>query len=73
MLRKKIGLIFIYNFILVEIDWLNSYLKARRQKVVIRNHSSVYCEISAGVPQSSVLGLLLFIIYGLDDKPYQMP
>ena len=45
------------------INWLNSYLKARRQKVVIRNHSSVYCEISAGAPQSSVLGLLLFIIY----------
>jgi hypothetical protein len=45
------------------INSLNSYLKARRPKVVIRNHSSVYCEISAGVPQCSVLGLLLFIIY----------
>ena len=33
------------------INWFKSYLKARRQKVVIRNNSSAYCEISAGVPQ----------------------
>ena len=45
------------------IDWFSSYLKARRQKVVIKNNSSAYCEISAGVPQASVLGPLLFIIY----------
>ena len=44
------------------INWLNSYLRARRQKVVIKNNSSEYCEISAGVPQRSVLGALLFII-----------
>jgi hypothetical protein len=25
------------------INWLNSYLKARRQKVVIKNNSSGYC------------------------------
>ena len=45
------------------INWLNSYLRARQQKVVIKNNSSAYCEISAGVPQRSVLGALLFIIY----------
>ena len=45
------------------INWLKSYLKARRQIVVIRNNSSAYCEISAGGPQGSVLEPLLFIIY----------
>jgi hypothetical protein len=39
------------------INWFNSYFKARRQKVVIKNNSSSYCEISAGVPQGSVFGL----------------
>ena len=44
------------------INWFNSYLKSRRQKVVIKNNSA-YCELSAGVPQGSVLDPLLFIIY----------
>jgi hypothetical protein len=39
------------------INWFNSYLKARRQKVVIKNNSSAYCEKSAGVPQGSVQSL----------------
>jgi hypothetical protein len=40
------------------IDWFSSYLKVRRQKVVIKNNSSAYCEISAADKAS-----LLFIIY----------
>ena len=32
------------------IYWFSSYLKGRRQKVVIKLKSSAYCEISAGVP-----------------------
>ena len=45
------------------VDWSSSYLKDRRQKVVIKNNSSTYCEIFAGDPQGSVLDPLLFIIY----------
>jgi hypothetical protein len=44
-------------------NWFKSYLKVKLQKVVIKNNSSAYCEISAGVPQLSVLVPLLFIIY----------
>ena len=39
------------------VDWFSSYLKDRRQQVVIKNNSSTYCEISAGIPQGSILGL----------------
>jgi hypothetical protein len=45
------------------IDWFSSYSNGRLQKVVIKNNSSAYCEISAGVPQISVLNPLLFIFY----------
>jgi hypothetical protein len=45
------------------INWFNSFSKSQTTKVVIKNNSSANCEISAGVPQRSVLGALLFIIY----------
>jgi hypothetical protein len=45
------------------INWLKSYLKARRQKVAIKNNSSAYCEISAGVPQALSLASLIYYLY----------
>ena len=44
-------------------DWFISYLKGRRQFVVIENETSSTQEILTGVPQGSVLGPLLFLIY----------
>ena len=38
------------------IDWISSYLKGREQQV-IKKYSSAYCEMSAGIPQGSILGL----------------
>ena len=45
------------------LHWFENYLCDRKQKVVMNNSSSAICRISAGVPQGSVLGPLLFIIY----------
>ena len=44
-------------------DWFISYLKGRRQFVVIENETSSTQEILTGVPQGSILGPLLFLIY----------
>ena len=48
--------------------WFSSYLQDRQQRVVIHNSSSSLCNVSAGVPQGSVLEPsvlepLLFILY----------
>ena len=45
------------------LSWFKNYLHEGKQKVVIRDSSSSLSNVSAGVPQGSVLGPLLFLIY----------
>ena len=44
-------------------DWFRSYLNGRQQYVSIHNKNSTKMDIKYGVPQGSILGPLLFIIY----------
>jgi hypothetical protein len=43
--------------------WLKSYLSRRKQRVVIKDATPSTGELKAGVPQGSVLGPLLFLIF----------
>ena len=45
------------------LEWFKSYLEIRKQYVNINGKSSKFIDITFGVPQSSVLGLLIFLIY----------
>ena len=44
-------------------DILENYLSNRQQRVLLNGQSSDWLDINAGVPQGSVLGPLLFLIY----------
>ena len=47
----------------VTLEWFKSYLTDRRQYVKIRNSKSEESPLLFGVPQGSVLGPLLFLVY----------
>ena len=57
------------------VNWVNSYLSDRQQKVRLGNTKSSLVHVSSGVPQGSVLGPVLFSLYmssyaPSDDKVY---
>ena len=45
------------------VKWFSSYLSNRRQCVVLNGQTSEWTFVKAGVPQGSIIGPLLFLIY----------
>ena len=52
-----------YGFRGIVLDWFKSYLSIRTQYVYYNNCKSKKLDIICGVPQGSILGPLLFILY----------
>ena len=46
-----------------DVNILVGFLSDRKQRVLLNHHCSSWADIRAGVPQGSILGALLFLIY----------
>ena len=52
-----------YGFDNKALNFIMAYFKNRKQVTLVESESSESCELSIGVPQGSVLGPLLFLVY----------
>ena len=69
--RRLFGKLRAYNIKEDLISWIESFFKNRVQQVVVHGEESEWMDVTSGIPQGSVLCILLFAIY-INDLPAEV-